>query len=204
MTTESLTNHLDPRSHGALIALLSKQEKNLPSDPAQFKVLWDETAAEIADVFREGDKDLIDRQAPAMARRIRDLDKEIERSWYHDLERFTRAVDEWKSLWLKGCNLVRQSTEQPSSRNMNAWGCKECEHRRANWCYPAAEKIERMTQCPAERPDRLESSNKEGTELDYGRVVCDIPPDTALCPRFDDNGEPLPPEQPLFALTEQF
>jgi len=88
-------------------------------DPAEFKRLFDAALERIANTYKEGDKDLIDRQAPSLSRRIKDLDREIDRTWFNDMEKFTRAVDEWQRSWLKGCETVHQSKEESSQTNTN-------------------------------------------------------------------------------------
>lgn len=83
----------------------------MTEDP-RFKQVYDAALERIAHPYREGDKDLIDRQAPSLSRRIKDLGGEIDRTWFRDLEKFTRAVDEWQRSWLKGCELVKQAESQ--------------------------------------------------------------------------------------------
>jgi len=78
-------------------------------DDPRFKQIYDVALERIADSYKEGVKESLDRQAPSLSRRIKDLEKEIDRTWYHDLEKFTRAVAEWESLWLQACQLVNNT-----------------------------------------------------------------------------------------------
>jgi len=88
-------------------------------DASSFKAIYDAALEKIADVYREGDKESLDRQAPSIARRIRDLDREIDRLWFTDLTAFSRAVDEWQRLWLQGCEVVHQSRKETSQTDID-------------------------------------------------------------------------------------